>query len=152
LLEIDSHNALEDLVEVSFMAMSTIPVEEKTIVMEGEIASHTGQMHCRIGNVAKGIEWLEKSYKTFSSEVPFNWTESGWAANNLATGYATAQDYTKALEWYGIARDHWLEFTSKDPATAGQWPATIKTSTGRVHFWAGNRQAVHEHVPVGGCS
>lgn len=138
LLEIDAHETLEELVQSSFLAMDCIPSDEKTIVMQGEIASHYGQMYCRTGKVDDGIKWLQDSYRTFSSEIPFNATESGWAANNLATGYATAGKWSEALEWYERARDHWLEYSNRSSATQGHWPATIKTSTGRAHFWAGN--------------
>lgn len=137
LLEINSYTELEDLIEINSMALSTLPKEEQTVALQGSLTSHTGQLLVRLGKPAEGVEWLKKSYKIRSHDVPFNPRESAWAAENAANGIASLNEFDEAIRWQERARDHWLEWSNKQSVMRGAYPATLKKSIGMILVWAG---------------
>jgi tetratricopeptide (TPR) repeat protein len=127
LLEIDSLDELEQLLEVNSLALLTLPIEQQVVALQGSLTSHRGQLLCQLGNTEAGIQWLEKSYDIRSKDEPFKPTESAWAAGNAGNGYATANKFDQAVEWFETARSLWLQWSQGNPETTEDWPATLKT-------------------------
>lgn len=138
LLEINSYAELEDLIEVNTMVLDTLSSENRTIALQGSLTSHRGQLLIRLGRPEEGVEWLRKSYDIRSHDVPFNYRESAWAAENLANGIATLNQFPEAIEWYERARDHWQTWSNQQPVGKGEWPACIKKSMGMALVWSGD--------------
>ncbi|KUJ22180.1 uncharacterized protein LY89DRAFT_778484 [Mollisia scopiformis] len=116
LLEINSLDDLADLIEVNTMALNTLPPEDQAISLQGSLSSHRGQLLLRLGKPEEGVQWLKKSYEIRSHDVPFSPRESAWAANNAATGMATLNNFTEALECahfgLGLVDRHNIDFES----------------------------------------
>ncbi|KAI0099689.1 Tetratricopeptide-like helical [Nemania sp. FL0031] len=138
LLEINAYSDLEDLIEVNTMALNTLSPESQTIALQGSLTSHKGQLFIRLGRTEEGVEWLRKSYEIRSHDVPFNDRESAWAAENLANGIATLNNFTEAIEWYERARDHWQTWSNQQAVGTGEWPACIKKSMAMALIWSGD--------------
>ena len=136
LLETSAYTDLEDLIEINTIALKTLPEKDQTIGLQGSLTSHTGQMLCRLGKTTEGVSWLKKSYEIRSQDVPFSPRESAWAAGNAAEGLATLNDFPKAIKWFELARDHWLEWSNEESSGKGNWPATLKTIMGMTLVWA----------------
>ncbi|KAF2009002.1 hypothetical protein BU24DRAFT_468404 [Aaosphaeria arxii CBS 175.79] len=111
---------LEDLIAVNSMALDTLPPEQQSIGLQGSLTSHRGQLNLRIGKTEEGVRWLRKSYEIRSQDDPFKPLESAWAADNLAAGLGSMGEFSEALEWCKIARDHYMDGTGQtidsDPA------------------------------------
>lgn len=151
LLEINGYNDNLILFEVNALAMKTIPEQAHSVKvdLEGELASHKGQLLGRIGLPEKGIECLRLSYQIFATDEPYNPRESAWCAENLANGFATANDWLEAIKWQNRAREHWLDFSKKESADREEWPAILKKSMGTTLLWAGEVQSARTVLTQG---
>ncbi|KAH8587882.1 hypothetical protein B0O99DRAFT_694027 [Bisporella sp. PMI_857] len=107
--------------------MSTLLQCDQTIGLQGSLTSHTGQLLVRLG----------KSYEIPLHDEPFNDWESAWAAENAANGMATLNDFTEAVRWQELARDHWLKWSNRQETQTEEWPACIKKSMGMTLVWGG---------------
>jgi tetratricopeptide (TPR) repeat protein len=143
-LEINSLDDLADLIEVNTMALNAMPPEEQSISLQGSLTSHRGQLLLRLGKPEEGVKWLKKSYEIRSYDVPFNPRESAWAANNAATGIATLNNFAEALQWYSLARDHYLEWSNKQEENRGELSPTIMIEMGICLLWSGQPQQAKE--------
>ncbi|KAI1737183.1 hypothetical protein F4680DRAFT_460693 [Xylaria scruposa] len=138
LLEINAYTDLEDLIEINTMALETLNLENRTIALQGSLTSHRGQLLVRLGKPQAGVNWLRRSYDIRSHDVPFNDRESAWAAENLANGIATLNQFPEAIEWYERARNHWQTWSNQQAVGTGEWPACIKKSMGMALVWSGD--------------
>lgn len=109
LLEINSLDDLEDLIKVNTLALSSMPKEEQTIGLRGSLTSHRGQLNLRIGKAEEGVKWLKESYEIRSHDITSKVVELAWAADNLAAGLGSINDFQEALKWCDIARNHYIE-------------------------------------------
>ncbi|PVH86783.1 NB-ARC and TPR domain protein [Cadophora sp. DSE1049] len=139
LLEINSLDDLADLIEVNTMALNTLPPEDQAISLQGSLTPHRGQLLLRLGKPEEGVQLLEKSYEIRSHNVPFSPRESAWAANNVATGMATLNDFTEALEWYERSRGHYLEWSNQQE-NKGELSPTIMIEMGLCLVYSALRQ------------
>lgn len=137
LLEINSLEDLEDLIEVNFLALNTMPPEEQAVGLRSSLASHRGQLLQRLGRHEEGLMWLKKSYTIRSHDKPFNPRESAFAADNAATGIATTNDFPEALKWYERARDHYLEWSNKQDSRRGELTPTVMINLGACLLYCG---------------
>ncbi|KAF2259245.1 NB-ARC and TPR domain protein [Lojkania enalia] len=144
LLEMNSYEELEDLIEVNTLALDTLPQEQQTVGLQGSLTSHRGQLLIRLGKAEEGVKWLKKSYEIRSHDKPFNPRESSWAADNVAVGIATLNNFTEATKWHERARDHFLEWSNKQPKNKGEWPAEIMNSMGLGLVWSGQSQRARD--------
>ncbi|KAI0542140.1 NB-ARC and TPR domain protein [Xylaria digitata] len=81
----NAYTDLLDLMEVNWMALNILSLEDQTIAHSYEIRSFDAPFN------------------------PVNDRESAWAAENIANGIATLNNFPEAIEWYEKARDHWQE-------------------------------------------
>lgn len=128
---------LEDLIEVNTMALSSMPQEEQKISLQGSLTSHRGQLNLRFGKTEEGVKWLKKSYEIRSRDVPLKPLESAWAADNLAAGLGSINDFTEALKWCEIARDHYLDGTNQQKNGSEESDPTLMINTAANLFRSG---------------
>ncbi len=126
------------------MALNTLPPEDQAISLQGSLTSHRGQLLLRLGKPEEGVQWLKKSYEIRSHDIPFSPRESAWAANNAATGIATLNNFTEALEWYERSRGHYLEWPNQQEENKGELSPTIMIEMGLCLVWSGQPQAAQE--------
>ncbi|OTA87935.1 hypothetical protein M434DRAFT_130703 [Hypoxylon sp. CO27-5] len=144
LLELNSYDELADLIDVNTMALNTLPKEKRSVSLQGSLTSHKGQLLVRLGNAEEGVKWLKKSYEIRSHDVPFNPRESSWAADNAAAGLATLNDFTEAMKWHELARDHFQEWSNQQTERKGEWPAEIMNSMGLSLIWSGQSKQARD--------
>jgi hypothetical protein len=142
LIELNSYDELEDLLDVNALAFDTLPEEEQTVGLQGPLTSHRGQMLVRQGKADEGVPWLKKSYAIRSRDN--NPRELAWAAENAAEGIASANNFTESIRWQEQARDIYQEWSNKQTERRGEWPAFIMYSMGLGLIWSGqSKRARH---------
>lgn len=144
LLEISDYEELQDLIEVNTIALKTLPEEEQAVGLWGSLTSHKGQLLAIIGKPEECLRELEDSYNRRSGDVPFKPLESTWAATNVGRGFATLNKFDKALEWYEIAREHFVSWAKDQPDHELKLPADTMVQIGTVLLWAGRRVEAHK--------
>lgn len=158
-METNSHEDLEDLIQINSEALSTLPEREQTIALQGSLTSHRGQLLMRLGKTEEGVKWLKKSYEIRSHDQPFNPRESAWAADNAATGIASNNDWPEAIRWYELACKHFIEHLSQSSSPnsgkaqqkehQGEISPILQISMGRGVFWAGRVAQARELLSRG---
>lgn len=138
-MEINAYTDLDDLVDVNSMALKTLPEQEDTVDLHGSLTSHKGQVLSRTGKPVDGVKWLKDSYEIRGHAVPLNLQLSAWAASNVANGLGCINEFSEAIEWEEIARDHWLDWSEKNGQDKNNWPASMKKGMGTTLIWAGKR-------------
>lgn len=146
LLEINSYEELQDLIEVNTMALDSLPEEQRLVGLQGSLTSHRGQVLCQLGKPEEGVEWLRKSYEIRSRDVPFNPRESAFAADNAASGFATINNLKEAHVWYDRARDHYQEWLDQQGADNGQLPPSILRGRAEGMLLSGRAKEARELV------
>lgn len=119
------------------MAIGSVPREEQTISLQGSLTSHRGQLNLRFGKTEEGVKWLKKSYEIRSRDVPLKALELAWAADNLAAGLGSINDFTEALKWCEIARDHYLDGTGQQKNGSEESRPTLMINTATNLFRSG---------------
>jgi len=90
--------------------------------------------------------WLTKSHNLRIGDVPFNPLESAWAADNLASGFATDNDLVEAMVWYDRAKSHYQQWAAKQGVPNAKQPQTLLRSRAEGLVWSGYPEEARRHV------
>ncbi|KAF1844988.1 Tetratricopeptide-like helical [Cucurbitaria berberidis CBS 394.84] len=137
LLEVNQCGALEDLIGVTEMALSTLPEEQQTPGLQCPLLSQSGQLLIRLGKPAEGVSRLRQSYDIQSHEQPSNFRDLAWAAGDVANGMGTLNEFPEAIRWHERARHHWFCGPNDQTSERGHWPAYMERNLAVALVWSG---------------
>ena len=151
LIETNGYNDLLILLETNAIAIQTVRPQPQNIqmVLEGDIASHTGQLLARIGRAEEGIKQLKLAYDILATAQPRDLREEAWCAENLADGIATTNKFPKAISFQEKAREHWLDWAKDNSEDKAEWPAILKWGMGTSLIWAGQNSRARDILTQG---
>ncbi|KAL3437123.1 hypothetical protein BDV09DRAFT_163834 [Aspergillus tetrazonus] len=143
LYEINALTDLEDVCEVSLVAIETIDNKEHATDIAAWTLSLQASMYESRGKVQKAIELNTKGYKMRLEEKPLKGGLIGGFEQNLAYNYNTANEHQTALTWFERSRDTWIAWNIKEGREA-DWPTVTKKNMARCLVYLGRYDNAQE--------
>lgn len=143
LLELNSWQELESLVNVNKVAIGTLATQDPQLWMLSATETHVGQMYSRQGRYRIALSSLLTACNIKISAPQVDLVTLTWTEDNIGINYNCMLELDSALEWHIRARRTWERHSEKEEIEV-RYPPLIVSSYGRTLSYMGRFEDARE--------